>query len=150
MHLSFGMFPEPGAHLLSIDFTGCGLGDLGRKFDRFWSLYSAQLLFAMGNNGCLARGYARTKHNECLDCLSPCVMWNANHRTLVNLRQRHHCRFHFGAVNIKSAGDDHVFLSVHDVDVTFFAQVTDITGVVLAVPADFRRGLRQLVIAATD
>jgi hypothetical protein len=54
MHLPSGIFPEPGAHLLSIDFARGGLGDLGRKFDRFWSLYSAQLLFAVGNNGCLA------------------------------------------------------------------------------------------------
>jgi hypothetical protein len=56
MHLPFAMFPERGAHLLSIDFARSGLGDLGRKFNRLWRLYSAQLLFAVGNNGCLARG----------------------------------------------------------------------------------------------
>src|SRR5438876_8651496 len=90
------------------------------------------------------------EHHECFDSLPPGFVRYADYRALMDLRKRHDRGLDLGAVNIETARNDHVFLVVHDIDVSVFVQVTHVASVMPAVAADFSRALRHFVIATTD
>src|ERR1700689_1802524 len=87
------------------------------------------------------------QHHNCLYRLAPFLVRHADDRALVNLRKRHHAGFYFRAVHIEASGNDHVFLSVDDVEVAVFIPVADVAGVMPSMSANFSSGLRKFVIA---
>src|ERR1039458_2525662 len=90
-------------------------------------------------------------HNdESFDRISPRMVGHADDSAFEHLRQGHDARLDLGAVNVKTAADNHVFLAVHDVNVAVFVDVSDIASVMPAVAANFSSGLRQVVVSGSD
>src|SRR4030042_3509537 len=54
---------------------------------------------------------------------------------------------HLHGEDILPAGDNHVLLSIHDIDEAIFVHLSHIAGIEPAVPESFRRFLGVLVIA---
>src|SRR5215469_17096456 len=150
MDLPSCMLPIGCPDLLSINLPCGGFWDLTAKFDELWRFHSSQSLLAVRDKRRVTQRGAWPKDNKCLHRLTPVVIRNSDDGAFVNVRQRHDRGLDFRTIDIEAAGDDHVFLSVHDVNVAVFIQIADIARMVPAMRADFRRGLGQLVVTVTN
>ena len=69
------------------------------------------------DNFCFSSGLAFLEHHGCRYRLTPLLIGDAKHGSFQNFWVHVEHIFDFGRIHILSAGDNHVFFTVHNVDI---------------------------------
>src|SRR5271170_4065856 len=133
MNAAVSVSPIRRAERLSVRLACGSFRNLWPELDGLGRFYAAKLCLAVREHRILGQRFAIPQHHDSLDRFAPSVMRNPDHRALVDLRQSHDSGFDLRAIHIEAASDDHVFLSVDDVDVSVFVDIADVARVMPAV-----------------
>src|SRR5262249_21457112 len=104
------------------------LGQFRDKLDYPRFLIAGQVLPAEGIHFLLSYCHARTQGNDCLDTFAPQWVGNANHCYFIDRRVLEQNLLYFPWIDIIAAANDHIFLTVEQVEVALCIHRTDIAG----------------------
>src|SRR5712691_2305993 len=104
------------------------LGQFWNKLDRSRLLIASQVLPAESMHFLLCYHHVSTQGNDRLDTFAPNWVGNADYRDFIDRRVREQDLLYFPWIDIIAAANDHIFLTVEQVEVALLIHHTDIAG----------------------
>src|SRR5712691_9668976 len=126
------------------------LGQLWNKLDSSRLLIASHVLPAEGMHFLLSYHHVSTQGNDRLDTFAPNWVRNADHRDFIDRRVLEQDLLYFPWVDIIAATNDHIFLTVEQVEVALCIHHTDIAGMQPSSSQGLSRCIRQVPIPGHD